>query len=66
MDLCNTKLTSDEFLTECLDNYFGKRKEWHFYTTDKQRRPLVSFVSKVVDKLMKCVSKFPFMKAKKG
>ena len=57
---------ADEFLKECLDYYFGEGKEWHFYSTDKQRRPIVSFVSKVVDRLMKCVSKFPFMKAKKG
>ena len=56
---------ADEFLKECMDHYFGEGKEWHFYSIDKQRRPLVSFVSKVVDKLMKCASKSPFMKAKK-
>ena len=57
---------ADAFLKECLDHYFGEGKEWHFYSIDKQRRPLVTFVSKVVDKLMKCVFKFPFMRAKKG
>ena len=57
---------ADEFLKECLDHYFGEGNEWHFYSIDKKRRPLVSFVSKVIDRLMKCVSKFPFMKAKKG
>ena len=56
---------ADEFLKECLDHYFGEWKEWHFFRIDNQRRPLVSFVSKVVNILMKCVSKFPFMKAKK-
>ena len=54
------------FLSECLDNYFGEGKEWHFNSIDKQRRPLVGFVSKVVDRLMKCMSKSPFMNAKKG
>jgi len=57
---------ADEFMCECLDHYCGEGKEWHFYSIDKQRRPLVSFVSKVVDRLMKCISKFPFMKVKKG
>ena len=56
---------ADEFLKECLDHYFGEEKEWHFYSIEQQRRPLVSFVSKVVEILMKCVPKFPFMKAKK-
>jgi len=54
------------FLTECMNTHFGKGKSWHFYNVDKQRRPLVSSVSKVVDILMKCISKFPFMRAKKG
>jgi hypothetical protein len=57
---------ADAFLCECLDHYFGEGKEWHFYSIDKKRRPLVSFVSRVVDRLMRCVSKFPFMKVKKG
>ncbi len=57
---------AEELLKDSLDNYFGEGNEWHFYTIDKQRRPLVSFVSKVVDRLMKYVSKFPFMYAKKG
>ena len=56
---------ADEFLKERLDHCFGEGKEWHFYSIDKQRRPLVSFMSKVIDRLMKCVSKFHFMKAKK-
>ena len=57
---------ADDFLKECLDHYFGEWIEWHFYNIDKQRQPLVSFVSKVIDRLVKCASKFPFMKAKKG
>jgi hypothetical protein len=54
-----------EFLCECLDLYFGEGKEWHVYSIDMLRRPLVSFVLKMVDKFMNCISKFPFMKAKK-
>ncbi len=57
---------ADAFLHECLDHYFREGNEWHFYNIDKQRRPLVRFVSKVVNRLMKCISKSPFMKAKKG
>ena len=57
---------ADAFLSERLDHYFGEGKEWHFYNIDKQRRPLVSFVPKAVDRFMKCMSKFPFMKANKG
>jgi hypothetical protein len=57
---------ADAFLKEYLDHYFGEGKGWHVYNIDKQRRPLVSFVSMVVDKLMKYISKSPFMKAKKG
>ena len=57
---------ADAFLTECLNIHFGEGKPWHFHSVDKKRRPLVSFVSKVVDRLMKCISKFPFMRAKKG
>ena len=56
----------DAFMIECLDHYFGEGKDWHFYNIHKQRRPLVNFVSKVVVVLMKCMSKFPFMKAKNG
>ena len=54
-----------EFLKEYLDHYFGEGNERHFYNIDKQRRPLVNFVSKVVERLMKFLSMFPFMKAKK-
>jgi hypothetical protein len=57
---------ADEFLKECLDHYFGEGKPWHFYSIDKKRRPLVSYVSKVVDRLMRCFSKFNFMRSKKG
>jgi hypothetical protein len=32
----------------------------------EHRRPLVNFVSKIVNKLMQCVSKFTFMYAKNG
>ena len=56
----------DAFLTEYLNTHLGEGKSWHFYNVDKHQRPLVSFVSKVVDRLMKCISKFPFMRAKKG
>ena len=57
---------ADEFLKECLDHYFGEGKSWHFYSIDTKRRPMVTIVSKVVDRLMKCISNFTFMKAKKG
>ena len=57
---------ADEFLKECLNHYFGEGKPWHFYSLDKKKRPMVSYVSKVVDRLMKCISNFTFMKAKKG
>jgi len=57
---------ADEFSTESLDHNFGEGNEWHFYSIDKQRRSLVSFVSKVVDRLMKCISNFTFMYAKNG
>jgi hypothetical protein len=57
---------ADEFLKESLDHYFGEGKPWHFYSIDKKRRPLLSYVSKVVDRLMRCVSKFIFMRSKKG
>ena len=53
------------FLTECLNIHFGEGKPWLFYNVDKKQRPLSSFVSKIVDRLMKCISKFPFMRAKK-
>ncbi len=56
----------DEFLKECLNHYFGEGKPWHFSSIDKKKRPMVSFVSKVIDRLMKCISNFTFMKAKKG
>ncbi len=56
---------ADAFLTECLNIHFGEGKPWHFYSVDKKQRPLSSYVSKVVDRLMKYISKFPFMRAKK-
>ena len=56
---------ADEFLKECLDQYFGEGKAWHFYSIDKKRRPLVTYISKVVDRLMKCISKFTFMRSKR-
>ena len=56
---------ANEFLKESMDHYFGEGNEWDYYTIDKQRRPpLVSFASKAVGRLMKCVSKFSFMYAK--
>ena len=55
----------DAFLTKCLNVHFGEGKPWHFYNGDKKQRPLLSFVSKDVDRLMKCISKLPFMRAKK-
>jgi hypothetical protein len=57
---------ANAFLKGKLDRHFGEGKEWHFYSVDKQRRPLVSFVSKVADRLMKSISKFSFTRAKKG
>ena len=56
---------ADAFLTECLDEHFGEGKPWHFYSYDKKQRPLATTVSMVVDRLMKCISNFTFMKAKK-
>ena len=52
---------ADEFLKEYLGHYFREGKEWHFYSNGKYKQPLVSFVSKVIDTLMECVSKFHFM-----
>ena len=57
---------ADEFLKECLNHYFGEGKHWHFYSIEKKKRSLVFYVSKVVDRLMKRISNFTFMKAKKG
>ena len=55
---------ADHFLKESLDQHFGLVK-WHFYSVDKKNRPLVSRISKVIDKLKKRLSKFSFIKAKK-
>ena len=55
---------ADDFLTESLDHHF-KGKKWHFYSTDHQNRPLVSFTSKVIDRLGKTLSKLSFMKTSK-
>ena len=57
---------ADELLKGCLNHYFGEGKPWHFYNIDKKKRPLVSYVSKVVDRLMKCIYNLTFIKAKKG
>ncbi len=54
----------DDFLTESLDHHF-KGKKWHFYSTDQQNRPFVSFESKVLDRLGKTLSKLLFMKTTK-
>ena len=65
--VCNRPLQHEAgaFLTESLNIHFGEGKPCHFYSVDKKQCPGLSFVSKVVDKLMKCISKFPFMRAKK-
>ena len=52
---------ADDFLTESLDHHFNGNK-WRFYSTDQQNRTLVSFTSKVVDRIGKMVSKLSFMK----
>jgi hypothetical protein len=56
---------ADAFLTESLDHFFGLGEKWHFHSVDTKNRPLVSVISKVIDKLRKRVSKFSFMKEKK-
>ena len=55
---------TDPFLKESLDQHFGPSK-WHFYYVDKKNIPLVSRISKVIDRLKKRLSKFSVMKAKK-
>ena len=55
---------ADPFLTEALNHYFAKEGRWHFYSTDKTNRPLVNYISKVIDKLKKRLSRFTFMKGK--
>jgi hypothetical protein len=52
---------ADDFLTESLDYHFNGNK-WHFYSVDQQNRPLVSFTSKVIDRLGKMMSKLSFMR----
>ncbi len=61
---CALQHEVDDFLTESLDHHF-KGKKRHFYSTDQQNRPLVSFASKVIDRLGKTHSKLSFMKAVK-
>ena len=56
---------ADAFLKESLDQHFGPGNKWHFYSVDKRNRPLVTRISKVIDRLKLRVSKFSFMKAKK-
>ena len=55
---------ADPFLKESMDQHFRPSK-WHFYSGDKKNMPLVSKISKVIDRLKKRLSKFLFMKAKK-
>jgi hypothetical protein len=55
-----------DFVAECLDHHFGEEKKWHFWSLDEQQRPLVSLVSKVIDRLKKRESKLAFMKTKKA
>jgi hypothetical protein len=57
---------ADLFISEALDQHFGAEGKWHFYSVDKRSRPLVSRISKVIDRLKKRISKFSFMKAKKA
>ncbi len=56
---------TDPFLTEALNHFFGPGKKWHFHSVDTSSRPLVSTISKVIDKLRKRVSKFLYIKEKK-
>jgi hypothetical protein len=56
---------ADPFLTEALVHFFGPGEKWHFHSVDSRNIPLVSIISKVIDKLRKRVSKFQFMKEKK-
>jgi hypothetical protein len=55
---------ADPSLTEALNHYFGKEGRWHFYSTDKTNRPLVNYISNVIDKLKTRLSRFTFMKVK--
>jgi hypothetical protein len=55
---------ADPFLTEALNHYFRKEGRWHLYSTDKTNRPLVNYISKVIDKLKTRLSMFTFMKVK--
>jgi len=52
---------ADGFLTESLDHHFNGKK-WHYYSVDQQNRPLVSFTSKVIDRLGKRLSKLSVIK----
>ena len=52
---------ADDFLTESLNHHF-KGEKWHFYSIDQLNRPLVTFTSKVIDRLGKMFSKLSFMK----
>ncbi len=56
---------ANSFLTEALDHFFGQGENRHFHSVDPRNKPLVSVISKVMDKLRKRVSKFSFMKEKK-
>ena len=56
---------ADPFLKESMDQHFGPSKWHYFYSVDKKNIPLVSRISKVIDRLKKRPSKFSFMKAKK-
>jgi hypothetical protein len=56
---------ADPFLTECLDLHFREARKWHFWSIDKKNRPLVSLISKVIDRLMKRETKLEFMTYKK-
>jgi len=56
---------ADEFLTKSLVSHFKGIKKWHFYSVDHSNRPLVSFTSKVIDRLGNMVSNLSFMKTTK-
>ena len=55
-----------DFLAEGLDHHFSEENKWHFWSLDQQQLPLVSLVSKVINRLKKRESKLAFMKAKKA
>ena len=56
---------ADPFIPEAIDHFFGPGEKLHLHSVDARKRPLVSFIPKVIDKPKKCVTKFIFIKEKK-